>query len=63
MLNLQKDAGSLEVGKSADFILLDRDILALADAGHPESIAQTHVLRTWFRGKSVYTAPSTGKSP
>ncbi len=54
MLNLQKDAGSLEVGKSADFILLDRDILALADSGHPEGIAQTHVLGTWFRGQKVY---------
>jgi predicted amidohydrolase YtcJ len=56
MLNLQKEAGSLEVGKSADFILLDRDILALADAGHPQDIAQTHVLGTWFRGKKVYAA-------
>jgi predicted amidohydrolase YtcJ/cytochrome c553 len=56
MLNLQQEAGSLEVGKSADFILLDRDILALADAGHPQDIAQTHVLGTWFRGKKVYAA-------
>jgi predicted amidohydrolase YtcJ len=56
MLNLQKDAGSIEVGKSADFILLDRDILALADGGHPDGIADTHVLGTWFRGKKVYTA-------
>jgi predicted amidohydrolase YtcJ len=57
MLNLQKEAGSLEVGKSADFILLDRDILALADAGHPESVSDTKVLGTWFRGQKVYTAP------
>ena len=56
MLNLQKDAGSIEVGKSADFILLDRDILALADAGQPQQIADTHVLGTWFRGKKVYAA-------
>lgn len=56
MLNLQKDAGSIEVGKSADFIVLDRDILALADQGHPESIADTKVLETWFRGKQVYVA-------
>ncbi len=50
--------GSLEVGKSADFILLDQDILALADQGHPEAIARTRVLGTWFRGARVYTAPT-----
>jgi hypothetical protein len=49
--------GSLEVGKSADFILLDQDILALADAGHPDKIGQTKVLETWFRGRKVYAAP------
>jgi len=58
MLNLQTEAGSLEVGKSADFVLLDRDILALADSGHPEGIADTKVLATWFRGEKVYSAAS-----
>ncbi len=49
-------AGSLEPGKSADFIVLDRDILALADAGHPDDILQTRVLETWFMGKAVYVS-------
>jgi len=54
MLGLEHDAGSIEVGKSADFVLIDRDILALADGGHPEGIADTHVLASWFRGVKVY---------
>ncbi len=56
MLNRDKEAGSIEVGKSADFIVLDRDILALADDGHTESVADTRVLGTWFQGKKVYAA-------
>lgn len=56
MLNRDKEAGSIEVGKSADFIMVDRDILALADGGHPEGVADTRVLGTWFQGKKVYAA-------
>ena len=48
--------GSLEGGKSADFVLLDQDILALADAGHADQIGKTKVLETWFKGRKVYTA-------
>ena len=50
--------GSLTVGKSADFIVLDRDIFALAAAGKPEAIGETKVLQTWFRGERVYLAPA-----
>lgn len=53
-LNIAADAGSLEVGKSADFVVLDRDILALAAKGHPDDIAATHVLQTWFQGREIY---------
>ncbi len=56
-LHLASDAGSLEVGKSADFVLVDRDILALADAGRVREIARARVLGTWFRGKQVYSSP------
>ena len=49
--------GSLEVGKSADFILVDQDILALADAGRADQIGKTKVVETWFRGAKVYSAP------
>jgi predicted amidohydrolase YtcJ len=56
MLNLQQQAGSIEVGKSADFIVLDRDILALGEGGRPDEIGGTRILETWFQGKKVYTA-------
>jgi predicted amidohydrolase YtcJ len=57
-LNRASEIGSLEVGKSADFIIVDRNILALADEGHPEKIGDTKVQETWFMGKKVYSAPN-----
>jgi predicted amidohydrolase YtcJ len=57
-LGREAQAGSIEVGKSADFIVIDRDILALADRGKAEEISGTKVLQTWFLGKRVYHASS-----
>jgi hypothetical protein len=56
-LNRDDEAGSLEIGKSGDFIVVDRDILALADAGKADDIRGTQVLETWFKGKSVFERP------
>jgi predicted amidohydrolase YtcJ len=58
MLGRDGEFGSLEVGKSADFAILDRDILALADGDKADEIAGTRVIATWFRGKRVYHAAS-----
>lgn len=55
-LDRASEIGSLEVGKSADFIIVDQNILALADGGQPEKIGDTKVLETWFMEKRVYTA-------
>ncbi|HEY5776479.1 MAG TPA: amidohydrolase family protein [Xanthomonadales bacterium] len=54
---LQQDdlTGSLETGKKADFIILDRDPVALASNGEVNDISETRVLETWFDGVRVYS--------
>jgi predicted amidohydrolase YtcJ len=42
--------GSLEVGKRADLVVLDRDITAI----DPATLDDTEVLATWIDGKLVY---------
>jgi predicted amidohydrolase YtcJ len=43
--------GSLERGKYADFVLIDRDIFAGAS---PEDIRATKVLETWIAGQRAW---------
>jgi len=50
----EKTLGTLEAGKWADFILIDRDIFAIA----PQKLWSTVVLETWVGGKRVYSAKS-----
>ena len=52
-----REFGSITLGKSADFIEIDQDILDLERQGKAEAIGKTRVLKTWFRGKLVYTKP------
>nr|MBP7345396.1 amidohydrolase family protein [Sediminibacterium sp.] len=47
---LEKEVGSLEVGKKADFILLDKDLMKVAE----QDILKTKVTATYLGGKRVY---------
>ncbi len=44
------EVGSLEVGKFADFVVLDQDPLTMA----PEGLGSIEVLQTWVGGEQVY---------
>lgn len=46
--------GSIEVGKLADLVVLDRNLLEI----EPEQISETKVLLTLFEGKPVYGTPA-----
>ena len=53
-LHQEKETGSLEVGKLADLIVLDRDLFAIP----AEEIADIEVLLTVVGGEVVYRAES-----
>jgi predicted amidohydrolase YtcJ len=46
----EKEKGSLEKGKWADFIVLDQDLMTIPD----ENILQTKVISTYLNGQPVY---------
>jgi predicted amidohydrolase YtcJ len=51
--------GSLEPGKWADFILIDRDPTKV----DPQQLARTQVLETWIAGKKVWERTPSASAP
>ena len=49
-IGLGDTVGSIEIGKSADLIVLDRNVLETP----ADDLADTKVLTTWFEGRVVY---------
>ena len=54
---IENEIGSLEVGKYADFIIIDRDIFNI----NPIDIENTKVLKTFFNGCLVYDSDEDKK--
>ena len=52
-LGLQDERGSIEVGKYADFVVLDKDVLE-QEKTNKKDIFNTKVACTWFEGQQVY---------
>ena len=55
----ENEIGSLEKGKAADMIVLDRNLFEV----DPSSIVDTKVVATIFGGKIVHDARPTGGHP
>jgi len=54
LMNIEREIGSIEVGKRADMIVLDKNLFGIP----PEEIDSTKVLMTVFEGDVVYDSSS-----
>ena len=57
MMARRDELGSLEVGKLADLIVLDQNVVELAENGDVSKISDTKVLTTVFDGRIVHDTP------
>ena len=53
----EKEKGSIEVGKFADFVILDRDIMKV----NIDEVPKVKVMATYLNGEKVYSTESTRK--
>ena len=53
-LGIENDHGSIEVGKYADFVMLDQDLFELEKQNKQLDIFKTNIESTWFEGWQVY---------
>ncbi len=51
VIMMEKTIGSIESGKQADFVLVDKDVLTVSS----DEVKKTNVLWTMFGGKIIYT--------
>ena len=54
-LGIEKERGSIKVGKYADFVVLDTNFLNY-QGSELETIHNTKILNTYFEGEKVYTS-------
>lgn len=49
-MHVEKERGSIEVGKYADFVIADKDVLSCSES----DIHSAKVISTWFEGQKVF---------
>ncbi|MBR4173434.1 MAG: amidohydrolase family protein [Clostridia bacterium] len=54
-LGIETETGSIVPGKSADFVITDRDIIGC----RLKELRDTHAVQVWFRGNRVFADTSS----